>query len=233
MSLSSATDSSDAESDSSYESDSPEPEASPLPASRPQKAMEIVRYDTIKAVWLPRNKFAENSKILQGMGALWEVTRTIRDRWNQDRDAVKKAVETKKDGELPLLKERVEKQREMMEAVLKASVQYGHPDLLSAYVYPFPHFPVAMCTTLEIFRLIVRDATLRERSAIRPYYSVTVYGPVMICNQRRAEFTRVVGFADSVPVSKTSKSIRQTKTSRSNFEISNRNTFYIQIHNHA
>jgi hypothetical protein len=122
---------SDDDTDSSYESDSsPPPEKSPLPAVRPQKAVEAVQYDTMKAVWLPRNKFAENERILKGLSELWEVVRTIRDRWKSDRDAVKKAI-----GELPLLKERVEKQVEMMEAVLSAAIEFGHNDLLSAYVY--------------------------------------------------------------------------------------------------
>ncbi|KIW07837.1 uncharacterized protein PV09_01755 [Verruconis gallopava] len=133
VSLSSETESSDYDSDSSYDSDaSPPPEKSPLPPSRPQKAVEAVRYDTIKAVWLPRNKFAENEKILKGLADLWEVVRTIKDRWKTDRDAVKKALELKQDSELPLLRERVEKQLELMEAVLNAAVEFGHPDLLSA-----------------------------------------------------------------------------------------------------
>ncbi len=138
VSLSSETESSDDGSDDSdYDSDSsPPPEKSPLPASRPQKAVEAVRYDTIKAVWSPRNKFAENERILKGLADLWEVVRTIRDRWKSDRDAVKKALEAKQDSELPLLRERVEKQLEMMEAVLTAASEFGHTDLLSAYVYP-------------------------------------------------------------------------------------------------
>jgi hypothetical protein len=141
VSLSSETDSSDDDTDSSYDSDSsPPPEKSPLPTSRPQKAVEAVRYDTIKAVWFPRNKFAENIRILKGLADLWEVVRTIRDRWKADRDAVKKAIESKHDSELPLLRERVDKQLEMMEAVLIAAVEFGHPDLLSAYVLPLSPF---------------------------------------------------------------------------------------------
>ena len=136
VSLSSETESSDDDSDSSYDSDgSPPPEKSPLPATRPQKAVEAVRYDTIKAVWFPRNKYAENQRILKGLADLWEVVRTIRDRWKSDREAVKKALELKQEGELPLLRERVEKQLEMMEAVLSAASEFGHQDLLSAYVF--------------------------------------------------------------------------------------------------
>ena len=148
VSLSSETESSDDDdSDSSYDSDSsPPPEKSPLPATRPLKAVDAVRYDTIKAVWFPRNKFAENARILKGLADLWEVIRTIRDRWKSDRDAVKKALELKQESELPLLRERVDKQLEMMETVLSAAVEFGHPDLLSAYVFflrPFPYLQAA------------------------------------------------------------------------------------------
>lgn len=155
VSLSSETESSGDDSDSPYESDSsPPPEKSPLPASRPQKAVEAVRYDTIKAVWFPRNKFAENDRILKGLADLWEVVRTIRDRWKTDRDAVKKALESKQDSELPLLRERVDKQLEMMEAVLTAAVEFGHPDLLSAYVSPLTQIHHAL--TLQY--AYIRDA---------------------------------------------------------------------------
>lgn len=136
VSLSSETESSDSESD--YDSDSsasPPPEKSPLPAVKPTKAVDLVRYNTIKAVWFPRNKFVENNAILKGLAEFWEVVRTIRERWKNDREAVKKALEAKQESELPLLRERVENQLEMMEVVLKAAAEFGHPDLLSAYVY--------------------------------------------------------------------------------------------------
>ena len=152
VSLSSETESSSDESESEYESDaSPPPEKSPLPVTRPQKAVEAVRYDTIKAVWLPRNKFAPNDLILKGLADLWEVVRTIRDRWKADKEAVKKATEAKQESELPLLRERVDKQLEMMEAVLTAASEFGHADLLGAYVFPslhsLIHSSLAMCTS--------------------------------------------------------------------------------------
>lgn len=139
VSLSSETSSS--ESDSDYDSDSsasPPPEKSPLPSTRPTKAADAMRYDTIKAVWFPRNKFVENERILKGLADFWEVVRTIRERWKNDKEDVKKALEAKKISEVSMLKERVEGQLDMMEKVLKAATEFGHPDLLSAYVYPLP-----------------------------------------------------------------------------------------------
>lgn len=176
VSLSSETESSDDDSDSSYDSDSsPPPEKSPLPATRPQKAVEAVRYDTIKAVWLPRNKFAENNKILKGLADLWEVVRTIRDRWKTDRDAVKKALESKQDNELPLLRERVDKQLELMEAVLTAAIEFGHPDLLSAYVFPSaPYllhraFASSHIRDVQTACIYMRSATTNHVTYITPH----------------------------------------------------------------
>jgi hypothetical protein len=116
-------------------------EPSPLPATRPQAPVEAVRYDTIKAVWLPRNVYAQKESIRAGLKDFWEVVKTIRDRWKTDNDAVKQATEAKKHSELPLLKERVDKQREMIEVSLKAAIEHGHPDILRAYVLPISYPP--------------------------------------------------------------------------------------------
>jgi hypothetical protein len=117
---------------SDYDSESEEemPEPSPLPASRPSEPLQAVRYDTIKAVWLPRNVYAQAEQIRAGLKDFWEVVKTIRDRWKSDNEAVKKAVEVKKDSELPLLKQRVKNQRDMMEMSLRSALEHGHPDII-------------------------------------------------------------------------------------------------------
>ena len=117
---------------SDYDSESEEemPEPSPLPTSRPSEALQAVRYDTIKAVWLPRNVYAQAEQIRAGLKDFWEVVKTIRDRWKSDNEAVKKAVETKKESELPLLKQRVKNQRNMMEMALRSALEHGHPDII-------------------------------------------------------------------------------------------------------
>lgn len=120
------------DSGSEYESESEEdvPEPSPLPPARPSEPLQAVRYDTMKAVWLPRNVAAQAEQIRSGLKDLWEVVKTIRDRWKSDNDAVKKATEAKKDSELPLLKDRVKNQRSMMEMALRSALEYGHPDIV-------------------------------------------------------------------------------------------------------
>lgn len=62
------------------------------------------------------------------------MVRTIRDRWKADTAAVKQAEEAKKNSELPLLRDRVKSQRDMMEATIKASLEFGHPEILRMYV---------------------------------------------------------------------------------------------------
>lgn len=126
--------------DSDYDSSDDEleiTEPSPLPPTRPPEPLKAVRYDTIKAVWLPRQRPAEADKIRNALKDFWEVVRTIRDRWKTDGEAVKKAEEAKKLNELPLLRERVKSQREMLEVALQTANEFGHPDILRLYV-PFP-----------------------------------------------------------------------------------------------
>jgi len=125
--------------DSDYDSSDDEleiTEPSPLPFTRPPEPLKAVRYDTIKAVWLPRQRPAEADKIRNALKDFWEVVRTIRDRWKIDGEAVKKAEEAKKVNELPLLRERVRNQREMLEMALQSANEFGHPEILRLYVLP-------------------------------------------------------------------------------------------------
>lgn len=127
----SETESSDEESDySSSDSDLEITEPSPVPTTRPADPLQGVRYDTLKAVWLPRRVVASAEQIRKALGEFWEIIRTVRDRWRADSNAVKQAEEAKKHSELPLLKDRVKTQRDMMESALKATLEHGHPEVL-------------------------------------------------------------------------------------------------------
>jgi hypothetical protein len=158
---SSDSDSSEYETDSDYDSE-PEPEKFPLPGARPQDAIGATRYDTAKAVFLPRNVYAEDEDIRSGLRNFWNLIKTIRDRWKKDSDAVKEAGEAKKDSELPMLKDRVKNQRDMMEAALKTSIEFGHKDLMRAYV--FLHLliplPALMCICVSIENALIYNPSM-------------------------------------------------------------------------
>lgn len=107
----------------------------PLPATRPTKALEAVKYDTIKTLWRVPYRSVEGDDIRKGLTEFWEIIRTIRDRWKSDTLTAKAAEDAKKVNEIPLLKERVENQRDLLEAVLGAAVADGHRDIVEQYVF--------------------------------------------------------------------------------------------------
>ena len=128
----SESESSSEESDSEYsDSDLEVSEPPPLPDKRPSAPLDAVRYDTIKAVWASPSRPADAEEIRNALKNFWEVVRTIRDRWKSDGNALKQAEEAKKRSELPLLKDRVNSQRDMMQSSIKAALEFGHRDVLA------------------------------------------------------------------------------------------------------
>lgn len=120
---------SSSEEDSDY-SDDELGEPSPLPPKRPDNPVEAVKYDAIKALWRSRSFEVSADEIRTGLKDIWEVVRTIRDRWKADAAAVTDAEEKKRLSELPLLRSRVKDQRDMMEAALKSALEHGHRNIL-------------------------------------------------------------------------------------------------------
>lgn len=114
------------------EEDSMQP---PLPAKRPaDSAVGAVRYDTIKTLWRVPYRSVHAEDIRSAMQSYFDIISTIRDRWKSDASAVKQAEETQKLNELPMLRERVASQRNLLEASLKAAVLDGHKDFFEQYV---------------------------------------------------------------------------------------------------
>ncbi|KXT02996.1 hypothetical protein AC578_643 [Pseudocercospora eumusae] len=125
---SSSDDSSSDDDDSEYTDD--EDEDSPLPAKKPDDPKGGVEYDVIKAVYRSKKRSLDAATIGACLTELWEVVKTIRDRWKADAAAVTDAETKKKAGELPLLKSRVKDQRDMMETAFKAVLKHGHRDVI-------------------------------------------------------------------------------------------------------
>ena len=112
-------------------------EPCPLPTERPGAPLEAVRYDTIHSLWRPRNRSISSEQIRKALVDFWEVVRTIRDRWKIDTSAAKQAEEANKKSELPLLRDRVKSQRDMMETAVKAALEFGHSDVIHMCVPQF------------------------------------------------------------------------------------------------
>lgn len=126
---------SDSESESSdYDSDEDsdeEPEVSPLPAQRPDDPREGVRYDTIKALWESRHTGIVADRIRTGMVEFNEVVQTVKNRWKADSVALTDAIDRKRNGELPLLRSRVNDQLEMLKIVLQTAIDHGNRDIMA------------------------------------------------------------------------------------------------------
>ncbi|KAL9089160.1 MAG: hypothetical protein Q9159_002720 [Coniocarpon cinnabarinum] len=124
--------------DSEFESSDDESRGPPIPATRPVKPRDATRYDTIKCLWRPESKPVSAQDIRDGLKGFHEILTTIKDRWKSDSNAVKDAEATKKTNEVPLLKERVKSQLDMLEAALKAASELGHPDILDHFGASLP-----------------------------------------------------------------------------------------------
>jgi hypothetical protein len=101
-----------------------------LPASRPDDPHQAVRYDIIKSTWFPQTSQPGPGKIKTSLAELWEVLNTIQKRWRADSKAVSEAEEQKKTGELPVLKQRVSGQRDLLRSALKSVLEFSHADVL-------------------------------------------------------------------------------------------------------
>lgn len=123
----SETDSSDYTSD---EDSDEEEEVSPLPAQRPDDPRAGVRYDTIKALWESHRAGVSADRIRNGMVDFNEVVQTIKNRWKADSTALTDAMDRKKNGELPLLRSRVNDQLELLKIALKTATEHGNRDIL-------------------------------------------------------------------------------------------------------
>jgi hypothetical protein len=124
---------SDSYTDSSDESDytdDEEDEPSPLPAKKPDEPYGAARYDVIRTAWFPRKSRPGAEKIKASLTELWKVLNTIQMRWRNDSKAVLEAEQKKLTGDLPVLKERVTSQRNLMHSALKFLLEFGHADVV-------------------------------------------------------------------------------------------------------
>jgi hypothetical protein len=122
------------DSESDTEGDhAPEPLPEILKRERQDDLEGRVLYETVKAVWSPRNKHAIPDKIRAGIAQFGETIRKVRDAWKAKNAALQQAENTNSTT-VPSLKDQVGQYRRLMQNVAEEAVEWGHPAHLKKYV---------------------------------------------------------------------------------------------------
>ncbi|KAJ5111518.1 hypothetical protein N7532_002053 [Penicillium argentinense] len=118
------------DSDSSDQSDSeieaPD-EPSPIPSTRSNDPVEGAKYDTMKAVWSPRNKRPTPDKVKSALVAFPKIIKTLRDAWKDQVQAMKLAENQGDNDKFTVLKKDVALQRQVMDSIVRTALDMGHP----------------------------------------------------------------------------------------------------------
>lgn len=132
----SASSSSDSDSydDSDLDIEMPE-EPSPIPAARPQDPLAAAEYDTLKAVWSPRNRRPAVDTIKTALVAFKDVVKSVRDTWKEQSQAMKVAENQSDNNKAAEIKKNVNLQRQLMEVVVNTTLEKGHPIIVEKYVH--------------------------------------------------------------------------------------------------
>ena len=129
---------SDSDSDSDVEIEAPSPEEpSPIPSSRPTEPLAAARYDTLRAVWFPRNRRPNADKVKNALVAFKDVVKAVRDTWKENSQAMKTAENQGDSGKAAKLKDQVVLQRRTMDVVVSTTLEMGHPMIVEKYVFFF------------------------------------------------------------------------------------------------
>ncbi|KAJ9305854.1 hypothetical protein DTO217A2_4597 [Paecilomyces variotii] len=117
---------SDSYDDSDLDIEIPE-EPSPIPATRPQDPVAAAEYDTLKAVWSPRNRRPAVDTIKTALVAFKDVVKSVRDAWKEQSQAMKVAENQSDNNKAAEIKKNVTLQRRLMEVVVNTALEKGHP----------------------------------------------------------------------------------------------------------
>lgn len=124
-------------SDSELEIEAP-PEPSPIPAVRPIEPIAAAVYDTLQAVWSPRNKRVSADKVKNGLMAFKEIIKTLRDSWKDQVQAMKNAENQGDNDKAAELRKGVILQRQTMDKIMTTAMEMGHPVIVEKYASPAP-----------------------------------------------------------------------------------------------
>ncbi|KAL4895324.1 hypothetical protein BDV59DRAFT_153471 [Aspergillus ambiguus] len=112
--------------DSDLEIISPE-EPSPIPPARPSDPEAAIQYDTLQAVWSPRNRRPNAEKVKSALVAFKDVVKTVRDSWKEKSQAMKAAENKNENEKATQIKKDVVLQRRLMDVVVSTTLEKGHP----------------------------------------------------------------------------------------------------------
>ncbi|KAI9699718.1 MAG: hypothetical protein M1836_002752 [Candelina mexicana] len=154
---------SDAEDDSEYSSSDEEgleiEEPSPLPATKPADPIGIVRYDTIKALYLP-NRQATNDQIKKGLIDYGGILKPIRESIKSATDALKLAEDEKNTALIPNIKSQLVEARGKLEAAFETAVGTGHKDILEHLSQNPPIISILSSSLLDRIKEVDYEGTL-------------------------------------------------------------------------
>jgi hypothetical protein len=108
-------------------------EISPLPPTRPTDEFAAVKYDTIKALWLPSRRRATSEEIKGALKLYWELLKDIHDTWKANSAALKKAESEQANDGVSKLKVPVSKSLRKIDIAVSTALEFGHRDVLEWY----------------------------------------------------------------------------------------------------
>lgn len=120
-------------------------EPSPIPATRPNEPVAAAEFDTLQAVWSPRNKRPTADKVKSALVAFKDVIKVLRDAWKDQVQAMKLAENQGDNDKATRLKQEVALQRRIMDKIATTTMDMGHPMIVEKYDPPSlisPAFPI-------------------------------------------------------------------------------------------
>lgn len=109
-------------------------EPSPLPPSRPNDVEGGIKFDTLRAVWSPRNRQPHSANVRNSMVLFSDLVKGVRDSWKARSEALKAAENQNLEDKIPAIKREVIFQRRLLDQILNTTLEFGHPAFVQRYV---------------------------------------------------------------------------------------------------
>lgn len=113
-------------------------EPSPIPPTRPVEAVAAAEYDTLRAVWSPRNRPPHVDKVKSALVTFKDVVKAIRDAWKESVQKMKTAENKGETDAAAKIKADVILRRRVISAVVTTALEKGHPRIVEKYVHSLP-----------------------------------------------------------------------------------------------